>query len=449
MTSSCRLLVLGIDCAEYSMVRNFWKDLKNISSTFRELSRYHTTVPPITIPAWLTIFSGFNPGWFGLYDVKVREPGTYTSFRLFNRRLVERFRFLWDHTCSKGGHVILCYVPGTYPPPSIKGVVVSDFFCPSPDDPDFVYPREVREHVFDAINNEEYIIDVPGYKRMDPQKLFNLLLRKIDQDMRIFIKLLKNFEWNLAITVLMSIDRANHTLWKYFDKDHPRHVPDPELENGLFRLYERIDHWFGEILRNVPKDVKFVLLSDHGAKRMYLRINVNEILIREGLLKLKDRPSRPISLREADEKGLIDWERTVAWSWGAYVGQIWINLEGRESKGTVRKEEYYDTCKQIGDILSKVTDPDGKKIENKIYYKWEIYKGTRTRYMPDITVYFNNLHYGTNWEIGHGTIYSYETQIGSDDSNHGEYALFACSEKIDVPKNAEEVTRVLKTLLGA
>ncbi|NPA22907.1 MAG: hypothetical protein GXO23_01225 [Crenarchaeota archaeon] len=83
MAERNRLLVLGIDCAEYSMLREFWKDLPNFNSTFREPRPYSTTVPPITIPAWLTIFSGFNPGWFGLYDVKVREPGTYTSFRLF------------------------------------------------------------------------------------------------------------------------------------------------------------------------------------------------------------------------------------------------------------------------------------------------------------------------------------------------------------------------------
>ncbi|NPA22908.1 MAG: hypothetical protein GXO23_01230 [Crenarchaeota archaeon] len=361
--------------------------------------------------------------------------------------MVERFKFIWDYVCSRGGKVVLCYVPGTYPPPSVRGVVVSDFFCPSPSDPGFTYPPDIKSQVLSAIENEEYVIDVPGYKRMDPHKLYSLLLKKIDQDMKIFIKLLRNHEWDLATCVLMSIDRANHTLWKYFDKEHPRYVHDPELENGLFRLYERIDKWFSEVLRSVPSNVKFVLLSDHGAKRMYLRVNVNEILVSEGLMKLKDRPSRPISLKEADERGLIDWERTIAWSWGAYVGQIWINLKEREPRGVVPQEEYHDTCRQVADILSKVTDPDGKKIENKIYFKWEIYRGPRTRYMPDITIYFNNLHYGANWEIGHGSAYSYETQVGADDSNHGEHAVFTCSEKLEPPKNVEEIAKTLRRLL--
>ncbi|NPB00149.1 MAG: hypothetical protein GXO10_02130 [Crenarchaeota archaeon] len=441
------LLILGIDCAEHSMLRTFWSELTNFNSTFREVHTYHTTVPPITIPAWLTIFSGFNPGWFGLYDVKVREPGTYTSFKLFNRKMIERFRFIWDYVSSKNGRVVLCYVPGTYPPPKVNGVVVSDFFCPSVNDPNFTYPPDVKSTVLSAINGEEYIIDVPGYKRMDPRKLFNLLLRKIDQDMKIFMKIIKNFEWNLAICVLMSIDRANHTLWKYFDKEHPRYVHDPELEDGLLKLYKRIDYWFGEILKIVPRDCKFVLLSDHGAKRMYLRVNINEILAQEGFLKLREKPSRPMSLQEADQKGLIDWERTVAWSWGAYVGQVWINLKDREPRGTVPREEYYETCKQVADALSKITDPDGRRIEVKVYFKWDIYRGPRTQYMPDITIYFNNLHYGANWEIGHESVYSYETQVGADDSNHGELAVFTCSENVKPPENAEEVVRILRRLL--
>ncbi len=443
-----RLLILGIDSAEYTVIKNIESELQNLSQLTYRLDKYFTTIPPITIPAWLTLFSGLNPGWFGLYDVKYRVPGTYTEFRLYNRSLVSRYRFLWDKASERKRRVILCFVPGTTPPPQVNGVVVGDFFVPDVSSPDFVYPADARSLVFEALEGEEYIIDVPGYKKMNPRKLLNLLLKKIDLDMKIFLKLLRHVDWNLAICVLMSIDRAQHTLWKYFDKTHPRFVKDSELETGLIQLYRRVDYWFSKILETVPKDTVFVLMSDHGAKPMYLRINVNEILIREGFLKLKERPTRPLTLQDADKMGLIDWDRTVAWGWGAYVGQIWINLKGREPRGVVSQEEYEDVCRQIGQLFEKVTSPDGAKLDNKVFYRWEIYHGIRTRYMPDITVYFHNLHYGVNTMIGLDDLYSVETEVGADDCNHGEYGIFATSlDGLPKPKTAEEVFQVLKTIL--
>ncbi len=443
-----RLLVLGIDSAEYEILKRIENELPNLSQLTCKLERYYTTVPPITVPAWLTLFSGLNPGWLGLYDVKYRVPGTYTEFRLYNRNLVSSYRFLWDLVSESGRGVILCFVPGSTPPPHINGVVVGDFFVPDVSSPDFVYPVGARRLIAEALGAEEYIIDVPGYKRMDPRKLFSLLLRKIDLDMKIFLKLLRHVEWSLAICVLMSIDRAQHTLWKYFDKAHPRFVEDPELEAGLTQLYKRVDYWFGKLLEVVPRDTAFVLMSDHGAKPMYLRVNINEVLIREGFLKLRERPTKPLTLQDADKRGLIDWDRTTAWGWGAYVGQIWINLKGREPRGTVSREEYEDICRQIGQLLEKITSPDGTRLDNKVFYKWEIYRGTRTRYMPDITIYFHNLHYGVNTMIGLDDLYSVETEVGADDCNHGEYGIFVTSlDSLSKPRTAEEVFQVLKTIV--
>ena len=442
-----KLLIFGIDSAEYTLLKSWSSELPNLQFLLDKLGKYFTTIPPITIPAWLTIFSGFNPGWFGLYDVKYRVPGTYTEFRLFNRELIKNFKFIWDYVCSRNGKVILCYVPGTYPPPEIKGIVISDFFTPSINDPKFIYPQELRNEVFNVLNGEEYIIDVPGYKKLEPVKLYNLLLKKIDQDMKIFIHLVKNYDWNLAICVLMSIDRAQHVLWKYFDKTHPKYEYNPELENLLLNLLKRIDYWFDKLLQVIPRNTKIVLISDHGAKPMYMRININEVLIQERFLKLREKPKKPMTLQEADKLNLIDWENTIAWSWGAYVGQIWINLKDREPRGCVKTEHYEETCKQIGDLMLKITDPDGKKLNTKVFCKWEIYKGLKVKYMPDITIYFDNLHFGVNTMIGLNDTYSFETEIGVDYSNHGEYGIFSCSENIEYPDNVFKISTILKQLI--
>ena len=68
--------------------------------------------------------------------------------------------------------------------------------------------------------------------------------------------------------------------------------------------------------------------------------------------------------------------------------------------------------------------------------------------MPDITIYFNNLHYGTNWEIGHENIYSTETETGTDDCNHSELGLVGYyGEDVDVSVVVREAGDVYWLLL--
>ncbi len=443
-----RLFILGIDCAEPSQVEQWIDELPNLKQLYEVCyTRVRSTVPPITIPAWLVAFSGLNPGYLGLYDLKFRKPGTYTDMQLYSYDVVKDIEFIWNFASKLGKRTILCFVPGTYPPPKINGIVISDFFTPSIES-QFTWPPFIKKEILNVVEGE-YIIDVYDYKRMEPRKLFNLLLKKLDQDFRIIKHLLKTRRWDLFISVLMSIDRAQHTLWKFFDKEHPRHVEDPELKDGLFKLYKKIDEELSEILNmlNIENDV-IVVMSDHGAKRMYYRVNVNEVLIREGLLKLKERPTRPMTLQEADSLKLIDWDRTVAWAWGAYVGQLWINLEGREPRGIVKKEHYEDTCRQVADVLRKVEDPDGKRLNNIVFFKWEIYEGPRIEYMPDITVYFDDLHYGANDMIGLDAIHSVEALKGADDSNHGQYAIFMINKKLeDKPATLQDLMRIFRTAL--
>ncbi|MEX0569382.1 MAG: hypothetical protein Q6363_009570, partial [Candidatus Njordarchaeota archaeon] len=59
--------------------------------------------------------------------------------------------------------------------------------------------------------------------------------------------------------------------------------------------------------------------------------------------------------------------------------------------------------------------------------KEDAYRGPMLNKMPDLTVYFDNLHYGANEMIGFNNMYSMETAKGADDSNHGEYGIFIIS----------------------
>ena len=46
---------------------------------------------------------------------------------------------------------------------------------------------------------------------------------------------------------------------------------------------------------------------------------------------------------------------------------------------------------------------------------------------PDLFVYFDDLHWRAGQDIGHGTIWSFDTEIGPDDSVHDYYGMFVMS----------------------
>ena len=426
-----KVFVLGIDSAEPDLVFNKWRSkLPTISSLMEDgaWGKIASTVPPITCPAWVSGLSGYNPGHFGLYDLRYRKPGTYTGFGVVSSRMVTKPR-VWDILSKHGLRSGVVFVPVTYPPKPLKGFMVSSFLTPTTKSP-FTFPPMLKNDLFKVIGGEDnYIIDVYDYRRKDPRQLYEELKAKTEHDFKIIRYLLQRYkDWDFFMAVIMTVDRAQHTLWKFFDREHPRYIDDPELRDGLLDLHVQIDEELGKTLELLPKDTAVIVVSDHGAKRMFYRINVNEVLAREGYLKLKDKPEKPISLAEADKKGIIDWERTQAFALGAYIAQVFINLKGREPKGIVSESEYDSVREEIVDLLKSIRGPNGESLDNRIYMKEDVYRGEKLERMPDITVYFDNLHYGANESLGNESIYGLETVKGPDDSNHGEYGIFVLKD---------------------
>ena len=422
-----RVFILGIDSAEPELVFNKWRSgLPTLNQLASEgaWGKIASTVPPITCPAWPASLSGLNPGWFGLYDLRYRKPGSYFDFGIVNSRILGVDR-VWDILTRLNKRSNVVFVPVTYPPSKINGVMVSSFLTPTVKSP-FTYPPGLKDEILNVVGgSDKYIIDVYDYRRKDPKQLFEELSAKTEHDFKIIRYLLKKYpDWDFFMAVIMTVDRAQHTLWKFFDKEHPRYVDDPELRDGLYELHRQIDEELAKTLELLPKDTAIIVVSDHGAKRMFYRINVNEVLIREGYLKLKKDVEEPMSLRMADEKGLIDWNNTKAFSLGAYIAQVFINLEGREPKGIVKPSEYEKVRDEIADILKSIRGPNGERLDNRAFLRENAYRGSKIDRMPDLTVYFDNLHYGANEAIGLKSIYSLETVKGPDDSNHGENGIF-------------------------
>jgi predicted AlkP superfamily phosphohydrolase/phosphomutase len=81
----------------------------------------------------------------------------------------------------------------------------------------------------------------------------------------------------------------------------------------------------------------------------------------------------------------VDWSRTIAYSLGN-VGQININVRGREPNGFVEPGEPYEKARsEIIHRLWELRDPEtGEQVVQEVYRREEIYRGANVESAADI-----------------------------------------------------------------
>ena len=112
--------------------------------------------PPITVPAWMVMFTGKTPGELGLYGFRHRRAGEFEPYIASSKSIREPT--LWDVAGRKGLRSIVFGVPPTYPPKPVNGYLVTDFTTPGPEKP-YTWPpwlkRELEQRfgpmIFDIV----------------------------------------------------------------------------------------------------------------------------------------------------------------------------------------------------------------------------------------------------------------------------------------------------------
>ncbi len=414
-----KVFILGLDCAPPKILYDsYGVELRNLKEVVNESERYllRSTHPPITIPAWISMFTGKTPGELGLYGFRHRRPGDVKESYIVNSRYV-KYPTLWDVVGRKGGRVGVIGVPPTYPPKPIHGFLITDFTTPGPEKP-YTFPPWLKREIESRFGR--YVFDVV-YRSHEKDKVAKELFKMTQQHLKVVNYLIKRKEWDMLVYVEVGVDRAHHAFWKYFDKEHPRHEEHPELSKVIPNYYKMIDEWFGEVMKELPKDTIIVVASDHGAKAMKGAFVVNQWLIEEGYLKLKEEPKKAGIDLGAD---MIDWEHTIAWGWGGYYARIFINLKGREPHGIVGREEYEDVINQLKKDIEKIRGPNGEYWKNLAYTPHELYPVVNGD-APDLIVYFDDLSWRSAGTLGWDTKYLPENDRGPDDAVHDWIGVFS------------------------
>ena len=412
-----RLLIIGLDCMEPSLVFEQWRDdLPNLSRLMAQGSygRLESSTPAITVPAWSCMMSGRDPGELGIYGFRNRRSRAYGAMSISDGRAVKVPR-LWDILGDAGWHVAALSVPGTSPPYPINGSMVSCFLTPNKEAP-FTHPPELAEQILAWM--PDFLLDVPEFRSEDKARTLQNIYALCDQRFTLAEKLLHQDNLDFLMLVDMGVDRIHHSFWKPMDPRHPQYAPGAPFATAIHDYYVHIDGRVGELLAQCDDETAVLVVSDHGARPLMGGICINEWFIREGYLVLKETPTEPTPLDQVE----VDWSHTKAWGAGGYYGRVFLNVQGREPEGIIPLAEYEATRTEIAEKLAKMPDPDGNLLPNRIMKPQEIYQKVRG-IAPDLIAYFDELAWRSLGTVGTGNIHSTENDTGPDDANHAPFGL--------------------------
>ncbi len=138
-----RLVVLGLDSVSPDLLERFRSETPRIQELLSQSARgtLRSCDPPITVPAWAVMFSGYDPGSLGLYGFRHRRAGSYDQMYIPSSATAQR-PMVWDALSRAGRRVAVVGMPPGYPPPAVNGVYVSDFLTPD-GAVDWAYPRSL------------------------------------------------------------------------------------------------------------------------------------------------------------------------------------------------------------------------------------------------------------------------------------------------------------------
>lgn len=429
-----RFFVLGLDGVPPELLFEKWSsELPNIRGLMERgaYAGLDSTIPPASIIAWSSFASGRDASELGIYSYTRRNPETGRT-ELVNSTDV-RADLIWDILSKKGMRSIVLFVPLTFPAKKINGIMVTDFLTPGIDS-NCCYPAELKEYI-KTLGNMELFFDVAGfteYKGLEPGLLLQNAYKMTEMHVSLIKHLLQTEKYDFFMAVLLGTDRVQHMLWKYFDKQH-RHYEDSKLSGELLDFYRFIDRKVGEILALLDSDTTVIMASDHGMKGTEGKINLNDWLVDNGYLVLKDSFRREVE--ENRKKGRqtklvfegIDFSMTRAYSIGAYHARIFINSRARSPEGILDERQRLELIGELKSRLSRLRSDTGRALDTKFFLAKDIYKSASSRECPDMIVYFDNLVWSSNPDLGNSSLYSWKTAVGADCAGHAPKGFFIIS----------------------
>ncbi|HEY6894337.1 MAG TPA: alkaline phosphatase family protein, partial [Rhodanobacteraceae bacterium] len=202
-----------------------------------------------------------------------------------------------------------------------------------------------------------------------------------DDRAQVILQRIDAHQWDLMVGVIESTDRVQHMMWRLIDPTHPMYdkALAAKFGDSIERVYRRCDEFVGEVMQRVDASTPIVIVSDHGFHSFRQSVNLNTWLVQEGFMAIQGQQPGEKKLQDLFGGGTfwenVDWSRTKAYAMG--LGQIYINLKGREAHGIVAPgAESTAVQNDLAARLMTMTDPNtGARMVDAVYKSDDVYSG--------------------------------------------------------------------------
>lgn len=158
-----------------------------------------------------------------------------------------------------------------------------------------------------------------------------------------------------------------------------KNIEEKEIPQEVQDYYMQKDRFLGELMQKAG-DVPIIIFSDHGFNSFENEVSVNTWLVNNGYMAVTRQPTRESA---GELFSTVDWSKTKAYSLG--FNSIYINLKGREGKGTVEEKDKEALINEIVQKLKEWKNPaNGENVMKEVYKSSEVYSGKFMSESPDI-----------------------------------------------------------------
>jgi predicted AlkP superfamily phosphohydrolase/phosphomutase len=244
---------------------------------------------------------------------------------------------------------------------------------------------------------------------IDEQVFLEDVRLTVDKDKEMLFDFLARRDWDVLVHYFEFPDRVQHVMFRHFDPLHPMYTEEGGARWGgaILDAYKEMDAIVGETLTRMPEGAVLMVVSDHGFASFRRSMNYNTWLAKNGFMTLTGEDAERKNLEDLFDQGdffvNVDWSKTQAYALG--LGQIYINLAGRESQGVVQPgEEYRRVVAAIKEGLEAFVDEQtGEKPVAHVFTRDEAYGVYDERLIPDL-IPSNSEGYRVGWQDSLGGI---------------------------------------------
>jgi predicted AlkP superfamily phosphohydrolase/phosphomutase len=362
-----RVFVLGLDGTPHSYLKAEAAagHLPNLAALFEDGSSVpmRSTLPSVSGTAWMTVFTGRDPGGHGIYGFMDCKPDSHDFY--FPNYDHVRAPVLWDLLAGAGRRSVVLNVPGTYPARAMHGSLVAGFVAPQLERA--VYPPSLLPRL-QALG---YRIDLDTRAARDSfDRLEEDLFATFARRKEAIRMLLADDDWDLFVAVVTETDRLYHFLWNGMEDGTPRVL-------DLFRRFHaELDAFAGWLVGSLPEGTELLVMSDHGFTGARLDVYTNAWLVERGYLCF--------DVEEPRDMSAISPRATV---YSLDPGRFYVNRAGARPRGGVPPGEADAVVERLVVDLAEFRDPaTGELVYSQLLRRDQAYHGPEAERGPDVVL---------------------------------------------------------------